>query len=360
MRIHSGIHDYELTIEESLAFVEPLLHTEQTYYVVDANVHSLYPALFASIPRDRLGILAAVEENKTLDTALAVCEQMTALAARRNARLVSVGGGITQDVTGFAANVLYRGVHWTFVPTTLLAACDSCIGGKTSLNYKGYKNLLGTFYPPERIYVCAQFFDTLTERDFLSGMGEVVKFNLLMGEKGFADVRENLPALLTRDYAAVRRFTENALLFKKGFIEADEYDTGVRVHLNFAHTFGHALESASHYAIPHGTAVAMGMIVANRISVMRGLLDKENAARMEELLLAIIPRESIPADNDVSALTAAIHNDKKQVGDGITAVLLKDGGELSVVHDVTEEEVRAGYARLAAYAAPEADCQGAR
>ncbi len=347
MIVRSGIHDYALTIEDSFAFLEPLTRAEQTYYVVDANVYCLYPALFGALEQERLTVLDAVEENKTLETALAVCERMTRLNAKRSARLVSVGGGITQDVTGFAANVLYRGVHWTFVPTTLLAACDSCIGGKTSLNYKGYKNLLGTFYPPERVHVCAGFFKTLSGRDFLSGLGEVVKFNLLQGEAGLIGLERNLDALLGRDASTVSRFTENSLLFKKDFIERDEFDTGVRVHLNFAHTFGHALETVSGFAIPHGTAVAMGTIVANALSVRRGLLNADCAARMERVLLRIIPETNIPRGNDISALTVAIRNDKKQVGDGITAVLLEDHARLRLVHDVTVDEVAAGYERLA-------------
>ena len=349
MIIHSGIRDYALTLEHSFAFLEPLTQQDQAYYVVDANVYRLYPALFGALPPERLSVLAAVEENKTLETALALCERMTRLNARRNARLVSVGGGITQDVTGFAANVLYRGVHWTFVPTTLLAACDSCIGGKTSLNYKGFKNLLGTFYPPERIHVCAGFFHTLTERDYLSGLGEVVKFNLLQGEEGLSALEQSLDALLTRNADTVSRFTERSLLFKKDFIERDEFDTGVRVHLNFAHTFGHALETVSGFAIPHGTAVAMGAIVANALSVQRGLLDADCAARMERALISVIPRRSIPRGNDIAALAAAIRNDKKQVGDAITAVLLEDRAQLRLVHDITVEEVAAGYERLASF-----------
>lgn len=346
MIIRSGIHDYTLSIESDLSFLQALPRDERTFYAVDRKVYELYTAAFAGVDRERLFLLDALEENKTLDTALHICERMTHLPARRNARLVSVGGGITQDVTGFAANVLYRGVHWTFVPTTLLSACDSCIGGKTSLNYKGYKNLLGTFFPPEQIFVCARFFETLTGQDFLSGLGEVVKFNLLMGDRGLADIEDALPALLRRDADTVSRFTERSLLFKKEYIEADEYDTGVRVHLNFAHTFGHALESVHHYDIPHGTAVAMGTIVANEISQRRGLLDARLAGRMENVLLSIIPKERIPESNDIDALTRAIHNDKKQVDDGVTAVLLCDDAKLALVHDVRADEIAAGYAHL--------------
>lgn len=351
MIIHSGIHDYELTLEGGLDFVSVLLSDPAAFYVVDANVYWLYPQLFAALNLERTFLLQAVEEEKTLETALSICERMTKLPQKRNARLISFGGGITQDITGFAANVLYRGIHWTFVPTTLLAACDSCIGGKTSLNYKGYKNLLGTFYPPERIYVCPAFFGTLSEGDFLSGLGEVVKFNILRGESGVEDMERDLSALCARDPETVGRYTEQSLLFKKEYIEQDEYDTGVRVHLNFAHTFGHALETVSGFAIPHGTAVAMGTIVANHISLMRGLLTPADAERMEQILLRIIPRQSIPKSNDTEALAAAIRNDKKQVDQGVSAVLLSGDGTLTLVRDVTKEELATGYEHLASFGA---------
>ena len=128
---------------------------------------------------------------------------MTGLAAKRNIHLVSFGGGIIQDVTGFVANVLYRGIYWSFVPTTLLAACDSCIGGKTSLNYKHYKNLLGTFYPPDYIYICSKFFKSLSQKDFESGLGEVVKFNIMFGEKGLNKIEGKIDYLLQRDPAVL-------------------------------------------------------------------------------------------------------------------------------------------------------------
>lgn len=114
--------------------------------MIDQTVYDLYTSAFSEIPPARLFLLEAKEENKTIETALTICEKIIELNSKRNTRLFSFGGGIIQDITGFLANILYRGIHWTFVPTTLLAACDSCIGGKSSLNYKNYKNLLGTFF----------------------------------------------------------------------------------------------------------------------------------------------------------------------------------------------------------------------
>ena len=145
--------------------------------------------MLAVLPKEQLYILEATEENKRIETALEICEIMTNIPAKRNARLISFGGGIVQDVTGFVANILYRGIHWTFFPTTLLAACDSCIGGKTSLNYKKFKNLLGTFFPPDRLIICYPVFWTFSEKDFLTGFGEVVKFNVMFGESVVRNVK---------------------------------------------------------------------------------------------------------------------------------------------------------------------------
>lgn len=347
MNIHSRIRDYTLTITQDFSEIRPLLTQERAFYAVDRNVFGLYGDLFGCVPEDRLLLLDAREEEKTIETALKICEQMTKIDAKRNARLVSFGGGITQDITGLAANLLYRGIHWTFVPTTLLAACDSCIGGKTSVNYRGYKNLLGTFYPPAEIHICPLFFHTLSEADFLSGLGEVVKFNFLRGEAGMDSIEENLDALLARNPETVNRFVESSLLYKKGYIEEDEFDNGVRVFLNFAHTFGHAIETASGYAVPHGTAVAMGMIAANHVSVLRGLLSDGRARRMERVLRRIIPPETFSSDLDADRLAAAIRSDKKQTGEGITAVLMDETATLALYHDLEQHEVRAAYAYLA-------------
>lgn len=166
MIIKSSTKDYQVNIYNNFDKAKSIEVDKNTFVVIDKILYGLYEKeLFSGIPEDQLYIIEAIEENKTIETALAICEIMTNIPAKRNAKLISFGGGIVQDVTGFVANILYRGIHWTFYPTTLLAACDSCIGGKTSLNYKSFKNLLGTFYPPDEINICTPFFKTLSERD---------------------------------------------------------------------------------------------------------------------------------------------------------------------------------------------------
>ena len=342
MKIQSSTKSYEVNIFPDFEAVQEIVVDNNTFVVIDKTVYNLYnDEMFYNIPKEKLFILEAVEDNKTMETALKICEIMTQIPAKRNIRLVSVGGGIVQDVTGFVANILYRGICWKFYPTTLLAACDSCIGGKTSLNYKKYKNLLGTFYPPNEISICTPFFKTLSDRDFESGLGEVVKFNIMSGENGIQNMEENISALLKRQDDKLKQFVESSLLFKKCFIEEDEFDRGIRIKLNYAHTFGHAFETISHYQIPHGTAVAMGTVVANRISLSRDWLSEETVLRIENILWQIIHIDTKDIKMDMDRLLNAVHKDKKQVGNELTAVLMKADMSLNIVHNVTRDEIEA-------------------
>lgn len=342
MQIHSRLKTYDVIFEKELTFFKKVLGTENAEFVIDKNVYELYRNVFADIPKERLFIVDATEQNKVVETALEICERITDIPAKRNATLISIGGGIIQDITGFVANITYRGIRWIFIPTTLLAACDSCIGGKTSLNYKRFKNLLGTFYPPDDIYICPKFFETLTDRDFQSGLGEVIKFNIMGGENGLKNIENNISALLNRENDTINKFVKSSLCFKKEFIEKDEFDQGERIKLNFAHTFGHSVEVISDYEIPHGTAVGIGMIIADHISEKRGLLSADIVKRSEAVLLKVIHIDLNLLSRPLEDYMKAIRKDKKQISDSLTAVLISKYGEqseLSIVHDMTEDEV---------------------
>ena len=340
MIIKSHTKDYNVLLHNDFGFIEKLKSISNSFWVIDRKVYDLYKdSLFNDMLEDLL-LVEATEEKKTIETALDICEAMTNIPAKRNATLISIGGGIVQDITGFAANVLYRGINWEFVPTTLLAACDSCIGGKTSLNYKKYKNLLGTFYPPNNIHICSRFFDTLSLTDFESGLGEVIKFNILSGHEDMNEIESDFDELLSRRQEIVEKYLLKSLSFKKKFIEEDEFDKGIRVHLNFAHTFGHAFETVSDYAIPHGTAVAMGTIAANKVSLLRGWLDERTIAQAERLLLPIINIDVNAITPDMNKIVGAVRKDKKQIGNSITLVLIKGSDmETKVTNDGTIDEI---------------------
>ncbi len=348
MEIKSHTKNYEVHIYKDFGFLNDLKTINNSLWIVDRKVYDIYKdTLFLDISENSLFFIDAFEENKTIETALEICEAMTSIPAKRNASIISMGGGIVQDITGFAANILYRGVKWQFIPTTLLAACDSCIGGKTSLNYKSYKNLLGTFFAPDDIHICSKFFKSLSDRDFESGLGEVVKFNVLGGHDSMNTIGTDLEGLISRNPEVIDKYLIKSLEFKKRFIEEDEFDKGVRVHLNFAHTFGHAFETMSNYEIPHGTAVAMGTIAANYVSVVRGWMDEKTSKQAESLLLPIINVELRHIEVDIDKVIAAIRKDKKQVGDNITIVLIKgDDMETVVVNDGTVDEVEGAISYL--------------
>lgn len=343
MIIKSRLKEYKVIFEQNEEFIQRLANTENAQFVVDKKVYDLYGKYMKDIPEERLYLLEAVEENKVIETALNICEEIIDIPAKRNATIISIGGGIIQDITGFVANIMYRGINWIFVPTTLLSACDSCIGGKTSLNYKKYKNLLGTFYPPDEIHICSHLFQTLSDKDFKSGLGEVVKFNIMDGYQGLQKIEENMERLLEKDPEVINVFVKTSLNFKKKFIEQDEFDRGERVKLNFAHTFGHAIEVITQYEIPHGTAVAAGMIMANYISFARGLIQEDIVKRSEHLLLKVIDINIELLERPLEEYLQAIRKDKKQTGNSCTAVLITNynsGAELQVVHDVTQNEIK--------------------
>lgn len=349
LSITSATKTYKVQTEQSLDFILKYMEEDTSFFVIDQTVYELYTSNFSQIPPSRMFLLEAKEENKTIETALDICECMIKLNSKRNTHLISFGGGIVQDITGFVANILYRGIHWTFVPTTLLSACDSCIGGKSSLNYKSYKNLLGTFFPPDQIILYTGFFKTLSHRDLLSGLGEVVKFNIIAGEKTMQDVQRNLNKLLACDIPTVEKFVYSSLAFKKHFVEVDEFDRNERIKLNFAHTFGHAIEVSSHYEIPHGTAVAMGVIVANTLSVNRKLMRIELAEQIEKIIFPILDECRNTFFLDPEQLLLAIRKDKKQINANITAILLDDSYELHVCSDIQSEEILLGFCHLEAF-----------
>ena len=342
MQILSNIRNYEVKFEDKLDFLNELTGLDNFVAVIDKNIFELYRVFFTKIPKEFLYILEAKEQNKNIDTALEICEKITDISAKRNATLLSIGGGIVQDITGFVANIMYRGINWIFVPTTLLSACDSCIGGKTSLNYKKYKNLLGTFYPPNNIYICSEFFYTLSAKDFNSGLGEVIKFNIMAGENGLVDIEKNIDKLISRNPEIVNDFVKSSLSFKKKFIEIDEFDRGERIKLNFAHTFGHAIEVVTDYDIPHGTAVAIGMIMADYISYNRGYLEKSIITRSEEVLLKVIDINISLLKKPTEEYLRVICKDKKQTNNSLTTVLITKYGiqsELSIVNNTLEKEI---------------------
>ena len=348
VRIVSRLGDYAADFVGGDAWVRELASIEHNLLVVDENVWGLYgDGLLAPMQDAEPIVLPVSEEHKVYATVAGLCDLATKRAAKRNCVVVSIGGGITQDVTGYLASTLYRGVRWVYVPTTLLAMADSCVGGKTSLNHGAHKNLVGTMYPPERVLIDSRFVDTLSEEDYFSGLGEVVKLHLLAGSTEVGLLRAAMPGLLRRDVDVVRTTTKSCLEIKRTFIETDEFDRGRRNFLNFGHCFGHAIETATGFAVPHGQAVVVGMLLADSVARSRGLLSAdEQSRRRAELLLPVLVTRPEFDDASVARVVDAMKYDKKRTGEGLALVML-GGGETPVrVADLTDAEARAALADL--------------
>jgi 3-dehydroquinate synthase len=350
MQLSSRIRDYTATFEVSDAFVADLAASSDRILVVDEGAWRCHRAgCLAALDPAEVVVLPIAEETKTLESVEALYDRMLERAAKRNMTVVSFGGGITQDITGFMASTLYRGVDWVFVPTTLLAQADSCIGSKTSLNYRHYKNLIGTFYPPSRIHIYAPFLTTQDEPDYFSGLGEVVKLHIMGGEAVASRLEAARPRLLERQPDALLTAVQDSLLIKRSYFEGDEFDTGRRNLLNFGHCFGHAIETATSFAVPHGQAVVLGMILAGMVARSRGLLsDQSERYLLERLLEPAVPSRVSLAGMRDDAVIDGMRQDKKRVGSGLAVVMATDGLEMAKAVDVTEDEAREALARFAA------------
>lgn len=339
MKIKSNIRDYEVNFTANFSFIEEINTIENKYIVVDKLVYELYKEkIFDMILDCEIVTIEALEENKNINTALDICRKMTALKAKRNVTLISFGGGIIQDITGFAANILYRGIKWIYVPTTLLAQTDSCIGGKTSLNFDEFKNLLGTFYPPEKIIIDTGFLSTLSKKDYFSGMGEIIKFNIMGGENFYKELEENFNSLIERKSEVTVEFINKSLQLKKKLIEEDEFDFGVRKLLNLGHTFGHALESISDFKIPHGQGVAFGLITAAEISYDRGLLSKDKYEWIIYAAKKVITEKIEDNYFEFIKLKKFLKNDKKREGNEVVCIIITDKNE-AVISKIEEIEL---------------------
>jgi len=280
------------------------------HFLIDANVARLYKAeLHFIVGHPNTIVIEATEENKSIEKMIPVIERLVRNSIRRDHTLVAIGGGIIQDITCFIASTLLRGLSWHFVPTTLLAQADSCIGSKSSINLGIVKNILGTFNPPKNIYVHAGFLATLEDKDIHSGVGEIIKAHAIEGIAAFDQVADDFDRLFV-DRSVLQSYVRVALRIKKRFIEEDEFDRSIRNVFNYGHSFGHAIESATKYGIPHGIAVTIGMDMANYIAVARGLLPVAHYHRMHSILRKNYAK-SVGTLIPIDAVLSALMKDKK-------------------------------------------------
>lgn len=337
--IKAGQGDYAVEFLDDLRQIaEQVAALPNAVIVVDRSVAVLYATeLQSAFENKPTLVIDATEEEKSLLGVTRVLNFFQASNCVKANLVVAIGGGITQDIVAFAAHMYYRGLRWVFVPTTLLAMADSCIGAKCGVNLNEYKNQLGVFYAPSRVLICSKFLETLTEADVRSGYGEIFKLSLI----GSTEFYHAYMAHVNRDgfcRSGIELMIHSSLCVKKEVIEQDEYEINLRRILNYGHTFGHALEAITHYAVPHGQAVVWGLDLVNWIALHQGLLAKSDF----DLIHAFIQQHFViqfERPVSVTELIQGARRDKKVTGDKVNLVLLERPGSLKIVPTIFDDHL---------------------
>jgi 3-dehydroquinate synthase len=329
---HTG-GSYEVLIEDGLldrasAHLRPFARDGRIVVVADEGAWAAQGGRLEASGLDIALIpVAPGEASKSWARLKALVEALLALGVERGDHIVAFGGGMVGDLAGFAAAILKRGCGLVQVPTTLLAQVDSSVGGKTGINAAGGKNMVGAFHQPAAVLIDPSTLDTLPERELRAGYAEVVKYGLI-GDAGFFEwCEENGAALLAGDQEARAHAIETCVKAKAAIVAEDEREaSGVRALLNLGHTFGHAIEAESGLSgdIVHGEAVAIGMTLAFRFSIERGLCPMDDADRVERHLSAVGLPTELPKGVDAAGLVNHMRGDKKSA-DGRTAFVLARG-----------------------------------
>lgn len=325
MTIQSFKGPYEVLFHTSIQDAARSIGLGRPYHcIVDAHVVDLHRAALSELLAGAISVIEidATENNKSLEN-MTLVANLSAASVKRDHLLVAVGGGIIQDLTCFAASILFRGMDWAFLPTTLLAQADSCIGSKSSINAAGTKNLVGTFHAPAIVSIASDFLNTLEPRDVRSGVGEMLKVHIIDGPQSFDRLALAYDALFT-DPQQMLTFVRASLEIKKKLIEIDEFDRGIRNVMNYGHSFGHAIEAATDFVVPHGIGVSLGADMANYVSVRMGRMAAEHYDRMHPVLLKNYAAYAT-LDIPIEALLSALGKDKKNFGGMLTLILPDEG-----------------------------------
>ena len=346
-----GAAPYRIDIAPGLlddgALLASHLRGRHALIVSDSQVAPLYAqrvqaALAAARPDAKLAlhVFDAGEASKTLANFSGVIDALAALGATRDACVYALGGGVVGDLAGFAAACWMRGIDVVQLPTTLLAMVDSSVGGKTAVDIAQGKNLVGAFHPPRAVVADTAALRTLPPRELRAGFAEVIKYGAIVDAPFLDWLDANADGLLAGDDALLADAIARSCAHKAAIVERDPFERGERALLNFGHTFGHAIETEQGYGgLNHGEAVAVGMVLAARLSTLLGLADAADGERLRALLARFGLPTALPPDLDPAALVARMRLDKKAQGSGLRFVLWNGAGKARVVADVAEARV---------------------
>lgn len=350
VRVSLGDRGYDILIGgDLLGRVGSLFRSRgvgpKIFLVANPTVYDLYgESVRESLTKEKFDVVHLAipdgEPHKNLHTVENIYTYLIAQKADRRSTLLALGGGVTGDVAGFVAATFMRGVPYIQIPTTLLAQVDSSVGGKTGVNHRLGKNLIGAFHQPSLVCVDTTSLRSLPEREYRAGLYEVIKYGLISDREFFRFLARNLEGIARREDPLLERMIGRCCEIKAETIALDEREENQRRILNFGHTLGHALEAATGYErYLHGEAVAYGMLAATHLSHRHGLLDAEALREVSRVILAVGPLPSA-ADIAFPALAEALRRDKKRRDDATVLVLLTEIGH-TVIESGFEDQLLA-------------------
>lgn len=313
--------------------------------VTDSNVNGIYTDQILAIVKEYSKAVYTFEFNagevyKNLDTVYSLYEKLIEWKFDRKDILIALGGGVVGDLTGYVAATYLRGISFIQMPTTLLSMVDSSIGGKTGVDFKGFKNMIGAFHQPSAVYINVNTLKTLPKNHFYNGMAEIIKHGLILDTDYTNWLKDNETSIHDFETSLISQMIYQSCLIKRDVVEKDPKEQGDRALLNFGHTIGHAIEKAMNFELLHGECVSLGMVASSYISMKHGLLSSNELSFIINMLRDYHLPVKLSTSIDIESVLDNITRDKKQESGKLKFILLKDMGQAFIETDVSTEEIK--------------------
>ena len=335
IKVGKGATQYKVVIAKNaltkVNLLTPLKTKGKVLIITDSGVPKKYIDEVKLILKNNIKVFVYIlpkgEKSKSFDSFIKIQEKLAKLKFDRSDALIGLGGGVVGDITGFCAATFLRGINFIQIPTTLLAQVDSSVGGKTAINIKQGKNLVGSFYNPSLVLISSRFLETLSEKEFKSGIGEVIKYAFIGNKKLYKLIQNNTDEIKSRELKILEEIVEESIKTKARIVTQDEKESGIRAILNFGHTFGHAIEAFNDYKnITHGAAITLGMIIASKVSYLEGHIKIHQLDNIINLIDSLGLNTNYKKYN-FKDLKQYIMNDKKVSKGKLNLVLIDKNGK---------------------------------
>ena len=332
LSVHSVVSNRNysvLFVKDIKKEIEKIARERPTHCLMDRQIFKIYKNILDRKDFKSLKLIKVDEDQKTLEKINEYISFLLKNNIHKDHAILVIGGGLVQDIGSFTSHIILRGIDWIFIPTTLLAISDSCIGSKSGINIDKYKNQVGSFHPPTKIIMSTAFLDSLPKTGVIDGIGEILKHALIKGGKRYQFISENISKFGV-DKRVDERIIYESLLIKKEVVEKDELEKNIRRLLNYGHTFGHALEGYTDHKISHGIGVLTGMDLANYISLREKIMSRSNFNKIHNLIYSFIKSRMVKII-DFDKYMIFLSRDKKVVGDRVNVLLAKGPGEVKIM-----------------------------